>query len=155
MMKRYLPIIVFAGLFLLGMAIFFFSNKSSSPWEIWGALDSASAVALAVMAIVGYWEYIRSEDKIKIVFDIEGEKVDTGLSILRRNLTRSELFGLLRMIEKTQQQFHIKTFNDNPNFIDEIHKVVRGRSKELVIPMTKEEASQFNIKGYTDGNENR
>jgi len=63
-------------------------GEGSFLWKIYGTLDTASAVALAALAFLGYMEYTRLEDKIEILFDIEGRHIPTGLSLLRKDCTK-------------------------------------------------------------------
>jgi len=150
--KRYKTLILYIGIGVVCLVLFwkYGYNQQTSPWDFVGALDSATAVALAFLAFMSYLEYIKSEDKIRIFFQIDGEEIDTGLSVMRKHLTRSELFGLLRMIHKTQGNYKIHAINADPNFLNEIYKVSLGSSKKLVIPLFPHELEQFRIKGLKE-----
>ena len=116
-------------------------------WELYGTFDTASAVALATLAFLGYMDYIRMEDKVKIYFDVNGERIDTGLSLLRKDCTRSEIFGLLGMIQKdTQKRFEV-AFMKDLTLLDLLQKIQKGKEENFVIPLSKEELTQFTLPG--------
>jgi len=116
-----------------------------TAWEWFGVIDTASAVALAFLALFGYVEYIRMEDKIEILFDLDGQKIDTGLSLLRKNFMRSELLGVLGMIQKEQKGRFNLSFFQEPASLDRIQKIQKGKAKEFHIPITSEEIDQFKV----------
>jgi hypothetical protein len=120
-------------------------GESSLLWEVYGTLDTASAVALATLAFLGYMEYTRLEDKIKVCFDVDGEKIDTGLSLLRKNCTRSEIFGLLGMIQKdTKKRFEV-AFMKDLSLLDSLQKIQKGKDNSFIIPLSKKELAQFTL----------
>jgi len=112
-------------------------------WEWFGILDTASAVALAILAFFGYLEFVRSEDSIKIYFDKDGQSIDTKLSILRKNFTRSELMGVLGMIQKdTKTRFEIQSLKDL-SILEKLQQIQKSKDKEFHIIVTDEELNQF------------
>ena len=117
-----------------------------TAWEWFGVIDTASAVALALLALFGYVEYIRMEEKIEIAFDLNGQKIDTGLSLLRKNFTRSELLGVLGMIQKEQEKRFKLSFFQEPASLDAIQQIQKGKAKEFHIPLQPHEIEQFWIK---------
>ena len=66
------------------------ANFFPTVWHWFTILDTASAVALAILAFSSYLKFIRNEDSIKIFFDIDKEVVDTKLAILRKNFWNIE-----------------------------------------------------------------
>ncbi|BCD68472.1 hypothetical protein [Nitratiruptor sp. YY09-18] len=141
-MKRYIPFIIFIIIIISGIIAKLFD---SYLWEIFGILDTASAVALAILAGWGYIEFIRSEQPVKIIFEIDGKRVETGLALLRKNFTRSELMGILGMIQKDQNTRYRLSFFQDKNMLKTLQKTQTGKEKEFVITMSKEEAKQFVI----------
>ncbi len=138
--KRYLPLIIFVGITLIGLLISYYFE---SVWEFWANLDSAFAVALGVLAFMGYLEYIKSEDEIKIYFETNGRKIDTGLSILRKDCTRREVLGILGMIQKDpKERFNIK-YMKNKELLKRLHAIQKGNGLELIIPLSEDELGQF------------
>jgi len=137
-----LYLVVFVVIFLVGVVAKFFYP---AVWEWFGLLDTASAVALAAIAIWGYFEYIRSEDVIKIYFDVDGQKIDTGLSILRKDFSRGELLGVLGMIQKKQvNRFELKELKD-PAILKKIQSIQKGKDKEFILKISKDELDQFDL----------
>jgi len=138
--KRYLPLIIFVGITLMGLLISYYFE---GVWKFWANLDSAFAVALGVLAFMGYLEYIKSEDEIKIYFETNGRKIDTGLSILRKDCTRREVLGILGMIQKDpKERFNIK-YMKNKELLKRLHAIQKGNGLELIIPLSEDELGQF------------
>ena len=138
----YLVSAVFGAVFVLGLIA-----KLVAPgvWDWFGVVDTASAVATVAVAGFGYREYLRMEDEIKILFDIEGEIVDTGLTLLRKSFSRQELMGVLGMIQKNQKErFDVESLHDI-SVLRQIHEIQKGRGKSFVIKMSKKEKEQFRI----------
>jgi len=147
------PLIAFISIFTIGLVVAFFSGEfkfSNFPhsnfwWNIYGAVDTSSAVAVAFLAFFGYVNYIKLEDKIKILFKSKetNEVVDLNLSILRKNFTRSEIVGILGMIQKNnKERFEIKYLKQR-EILDKIHKIQKGNNKEFIIEVTQNELKQF------------
>ena len=137
-------IIVIIGIMVFVTGLF---SKLYIPvlWDWFSAIDTASAVATVVIALIGYKEYLRMEDEIKIFFDVEGELIDTGITILRKNFTRSEIMGLLGMIQTDQKQrFKLSALYDRA-ILRKIHEIQKSKGKSFTIKMTKEEFKEFNI----------
>jgi len=112
-------------------------------WKWFSIIDTATAVALAFLAGWGYFEYAKSEEPVKIFFDIDGKKVDTGLSLLRRNFTRSEVMGVLGMIQKKQKEKFELQFMKQKAILEKLQKIQTGKDKEFVIKMSQKESEQF------------
>ncbi len=118
-------------------------KTTTEYWEILQAIDTATAIALALFAFFGYIEYFRSENSIKIFFDIEGKKVDTGLSLLRKNFTRNEVLGVLGMIQKDQEKRFRLSFFQDKKVLEKLQQIQTGKDREFVIKMSEKEAEQF------------
>ncbi len=145
-------LLVYIGVIVIGFIANNFSvdtqdKWSQSLWNFYSAFDVSSAVALSILALLGYIEYIKSEDVIKILFDVEGELKDTKLSVLRKNFSRAELFGLLGMIQKDpKKRYHVNSLQEPAKLLKEIQEVQKSwRKKEFVIKMTKKEFEDFSI----------
>jgi len=136
-------LIIYVVIFILGLFAWWLSPTA---WDLFNTLDTASAVALAVLAFFGYWEFVRSEDVIKIYFDTDDQTIDTHLSILRKNFSRSELMGVLSMIQKDAKiRYEIQSLKEI-SVLDKIQSVQKNSEKEFHIYVTKEELAQFTIK---------
>jgi len=144
-MKFNALLITFALITIIGILVRLFLGEKSFLWDLYGTLDTASAVALATLAFAGYMEYTRLEDKIKIYFDVEGKEIDTGLSLLRKDCTRSEIFGLLGMIQKDAKgRFEVRFMKDL-TLLDMLQQIQKGKGDKLIIPLQKEEIAQFTL----------
>jgi len=99
-----------------------------------------------VIAFMAYLEFIKAEDEVKIYFEVEGELKDTGLSLLRRDCTRSEINGILTMPLKEEHHFHKLKYMKNRELLQELHAIQKGKKDSLVMPMSAVEFEQFDIK---------
>jgi len=147
---KYKLLIVFIAVTVTGLAFYFLGAKKA--WDIFGAVDTASAVALAILAFWGYLEYIKLEDEIKIYFLTQKDKkrIDTGISILRKYCTRSEVLGLLGMLQKdTKGRFNIRAIKDT-SLLELFQKIQKGDLDYLEIPLSAEELEQFEINHQTE-----
>jgi len=139
-------LIVFGLIVVFGIFIRYFIGENSFLWALYGVLDTASAVALASLAFLGYMEYSKSENKIKIYFKVDDqEPIDTKLSILRKNFSRSEVFGLLGMIQKDAKGRFDISYSRDKTMLDALHAVQRGDTDSFVIPISNEELMQFDM----------
>lgn len=134
-------------IFLGISAIALLTNYISSTQKIWDffdALSSATAVALAVLAVMGYMMYKHSDDEIKIYFKEEEEEkeIDTGISLLRKHCTRSEVMGLLGMVSSVDR-YNIKDLKDDLDILQQFNSIQSAQKNELTIKVTKEELKQF------------
>jgi len=145
MLKRYRLLVVFAVLFILGLLIRYLFGEKSSLWSFWSAVDVSFAVALGVLAFMAYREMIRDEDEVRLWFDVEGRQIDTGLCLLRRDCTRSEIVGVLGMMQtKTDQRFHYGP-EHLYELLDRVNEVRKGKKKDFYIPLSREEYEQFRL----------
>jgi len=143
--KRYLVIIVPFIVWVIGMLIYYIAGEESWIWKLWGTMDVAFAVVLGLMAFLAYKDYIRTEDEIKLLFKVDNTETDTGLKLLRKNCTRSEILGVLGMIQKDpKDRFNIK-YMKNKKFLEDLNKLQKGNDKKFVLLMTEEEFGNFDI----------
>ena len=138
--------IIYVGLFIIGLVIRYGCGVNSDAWNLWGTLDVSSAVSLAVLAFLAYRDMMRDEDEVSLLFQVNGERVyDTGFSLLRKDCTRAEIIGLLGMIQTdTGSRFR---YNTDPNRVKElllnVNEVRKGKARKIIIKLSKEEARQF------------
>lgn len=144
-LKRYLVLIVFVTMTLLGVGIGYFDDGKSGLWKFWGIIDIAFSVALGIMAFLAYKEFIQSEDEIKIYFDVEGKEVETGLSLLRKDCSRGEILGILGMIQQeSKKRFSIET-KRVPTLLKELQEIQKGNENKIVVEMSQEEFEQYDL----------
>ncbi|WP_295421263.1 hypothetical protein [Sulfurovum sp.] len=143
--KKWNVLVVFVVMTVVGMVVYGCSEPSWSAWGVWGALDTSSAVALGVMAFMAYLDYAKNEDEISIIFDANGKRVDTQLSILRKHFTRSEVLGILGMKQKDpKRRFDLQCMKKK-SFLAELHSIQRGKGKEFILEVSTDELEQFHI----------
>lgn len=145
---RYFVLLVFVMVTVVGLLIGYVSNHNSWLWKFWETVDVAFDVALGVMAFVAYKEFIRSEDEIKIYFNVEGQEIETGLSLLRKDCSRGEILGILGMMQKeTKKRFSLET-RRVPVLLKELQEIQKGNAHKIVVDMTQEEFKQYDLKQF-------
>ncbi len=147
---KYKLLIIFGSIvwviFLIGLGSEFFKVESNL-WKLAGIVDTATAIALAVLAVFAYKEYAAGEDEIKIYLDVDGEKKDTQLRLLRKDVNRSEVLGLLGMIQNSnERRFNNSKFRNKEillEFLKNIMEVQKGNRDEIVVPISKEDFEKY------------
>ena len=143
--KHYFVPITFISITVVGWLLHAFSDDNSWGLKLWTALDVSFAVSLGVISFMVYLEYIKAEDEIEIYFDVEDDLKDTGLSLLRKDCTRSEIFGLLGMMQpENSKRFSVDT-KELALILKEVQSVQRGQKNSFVIRMMAHEFEQFEI----------
>lgn len=143
--ERYKVLVLFVGFTVVGLLSHLIFANDSSWLKLWGALDVSFAVAMGVIAFMAYLEFIKAEDEVKIYFEVEGELKDTGLSLLRRDCTRSEINGILTMPLKEEHHFHKLKYMKNRELLQELHAIQKGKKDSLIMPMSAVEFEQFEL----------
>ena len=144
MNSRYLPLIVYIGLTIAGIIVRYTYILQNSLWDAWSAFDTASGVALAILAAMAYRDMIRDEDEIDLLFDVDMKRqIKTGLCLLRKDCTRGEVIGALEMLQrKTEKPFHYDARLLH-ELLNRINKIQKGKDTHLLIPIDSEEFEQF------------
>jgi len=144
-LQRYGVLIVFAVLFVVGLFIRYGMGEESALWGIWSAIDVSFAVVLGILAYIAYSNIVRAEDQVRLVFNVANEKeVDTGLCLLRKNCTRSEVIGVISMMEKNTKELHYDATHLH-DLLEEINNVQVGSNRTLRIIISQDEFAQFEI----------
>ncbi|WP_456420203.1 hypothetical protein [Thermovibrio sp.] len=142
-------LLIFAAIVLIAFAIgllgdFFRFKSFTKLWELFSVLDTASAVALAVLAFLAYREYSKGMDEIPIKLKVEEkELVDTKLKLLRKDISRSEIMGILGQVQNNpENRFNNSKLKERKTllrFLEDIRKVQKGEINEIIIPISKED----------------
>ena len=143
-MRRYGALVLFTGLFGVGLAVRYLFGAQSRWWEIWSSIDVSFAVALGVLAFMAYRDIVREKDQIRLVFDIKGEHIDTGLCLLRKDCTRSEVMGVMRLLCKDHAPLRYDARHLHA-LLEEVNRVQSGKAGKLYIPLHPEERAQFEL----------
>ena len=143
--KKYKHLSLFLALIFIGVVGRLIFGEDSLFWSIWGVLDTSSAVALAVLAFLAYKEMIKEDDEIELIFNVDGTLKSSGVKLLRKDCTRGEIVGVLGMMQKdTKNRFKI-TPKELAHLLDEIKRVQKEGKDRVVINMSLDEFSQFEI----------
>jgi hypothetical protein len=143
---RYGILIVFSVLFIVGLFIRYFLGDQSKLWDIWNTIDVSFAVVLGILAFFAYRDIVRAEDQVRLIFNIEKAKqIDTGLCLLRKNCTRSEVIGLITMMKNTNKPLKYDIHHLHA-LLEEINSVQTSRAGKLFIPLYHDEFHQFDLK---------
>jgi len=143
--ERYLVLVVFVGVWLVGIVIRYGFGTQSWLWDLWSTVDVAFAVALGVMAFLAYREFIRAEDEVSIYFEIDGVSKNTGLKLLRKDFTRSEIQGVLGMIQKDPAKRYSVSYMKKRKFLQDLNQLQKGKSDVFILPLSGDEFEQFEI----------
>ena len=147
--KKYGELIAFIVLTLIAFAIYWMYgyNKNDNLWSFLSALDTAFAISMGVLAFIAYKKLISAEDEIKIYFKLpDGKLIDTRLTLLRGDCKRSEIMGLLAMIQKNQKDKYKIEHSEAIRLLKHIQEVQKGNGKSIVINIDKEGLEHFKVK---------
>jgi len=137
---------------IMGIGLMNFSFKEKGIWDFFQVVDTATAITLAVLAGIAYWEYMKGEKKIKIYFKIYTNDnkfyikpvkyKNYEFSLPRKNVTRSEILGLLGMIkDNSEHRFNIST-DYLEEFFENLDKVQKG-DMEMFVPLSQSDYSKY------------
>ena len=133
-------------------------KHTSDLWSFLESIDTATAIALSVLAFLAYKEYGKNEDEIELKIavyernnykqpikivdfkDIAGDNI----RILRKEVSRGEILGLLGMFQKDTPKRY--SMSDNKlilKFLDNLKKVQKAESDILLIPLLKEDFEKY------------
>lgn len=141
-MSRYKPLFIYVPITLFIWVLSFILEENE--WKYIASLDTSTAIALAILAFLGYLEYVRLEDTIEIYFKVCEEEIETGLTVLRKNCTRSEVLGILGMMQTKNGRYEIAYLKDK-NLLTNLNNIQKNRDIRLIIPLSKKELEQFCI----------
>ncbi|QCT95319.1 hypothetical protein FE773_08975 [Caminibacter mediatlanticus TB-2] len=132
-----------------------FGEFLNGSWKFITIIDSATSVALAILAFLAYKDYIKQEDDISFEFEIRDNKdmkkvVDKisfikylgyDLKVKRKQINRAEVLGILGMIKpKSTDRYNYDT-KLLKDFMKNILYVSDSRTDVMIIPMMQ---SDFN-----------
>ena len=148
-MKGYVFIIIFILVTAFGFDAYYLNEDGkSNMWEIYLVFGASSTFALSIFALWGYYEYIREEDEIEILFSLENKEIETGLKVLRKNCTRAELQGLLRILSNGKT-FDMASVLRDKKILHLVNDIQTGKGKKIIIEIQLNELEQFkNLPDY-------
>jgi len=150
-MKKYKELFIFILVTLIVAIIgIFFHFDKNNIWSFFEVIDTSTAVALSVLAFLAYKEYIKEEDEIELKIAIYqknrydepikiidfSEIAGNKIKILRKEVSRGEILGLLGMFQKNSG----KRYNLSDNklilfLLDELKQIQKGDKSECIIPI--------------------
>jgi TM2 domain-containing membrane protein YozV len=156
-MKGYVLLALFIIFVAFGFDSYYLGqNGESKYWEVYIVFGNSATFALSIFAFLGYIEYIRNEDKIDVKFNLtfvddnKDNKIDTGVSVLRKNCTRAEIQGLLRILA-AGKMFNMKSVLKEKKILELVDKIQTGKDKEIVLDIEEDEIVQFvNLPEYDE-----
>jgi hypothetical protein len=113
-------------------------------------LDKITIIfSFLTMVMVG-WNWIKnrkSEDKIQIYFQNQSGQIIwlENISIIRKHVTRSEVLGILGVLQKNSKERYNIAYLSKTRFFNDLYGVQIGENDTLVIEVTDEELEQFTI----------
>lgn len=102
--------------------------------------------AFLAMVASSYNLFLRRRDmkEIEIFLIINGIKKQIPIKILRKNVTRAEIKGIMSDFDK-DHNFTIKYFK-TPNFINDIFLIQKGKKQTLTIKIENDDKFEFDDK---------
>lgn len=112
-------------------------------------LDKITIVFATITMITVLWNWFKnrkSNDRIKICFQTQAKTfMLENISIIRKHITRSEVLGILGVVQKdSSKRFNI-AYLSQTCFFDDLYEIQIGKSDKLIIEITDEELEQFGI----------
>jgi len=162
--EKWKALIIFVGASIVFIVIGIFYQKNKSLWDYFSIFDTSTAIALAILAVIAYWELGKGEDDIELIFEIyeedkknekepciriikekkdfseiAGEKV----FLLRKNITRAEIQGILgAFLYNSKNRYNIPT-KDTVIIIKRANEIRKGKGKKMLIPITRENYEEY------------
>lgn len=118
-------------------------------------LDKATIVitSITMLAVVYTWYNNRKQlDRIQIYFIDENHQklLLENISIVRKHITRSEVLGILGVIQTNSKERYNIDYLSSTAFFDDLYAIQKGDLSELFINITTEELTQFTLTKSSD-----
>lgn len=112
-------------------------------------LDKITIVFGFVTMLAVFYNQYRQNQKIQIYFLLDGKEIFLdNISIIRKHITRSEILGMLGVIQKNSKERYNIDYLSESKFFEDLYEIQRGGSQKLVIKVSADEFEQFDIKNY-------
>jgi len=114
--------------------------------DIWAFADALITIITVLGVSYGLYKNYLQSKKVDIFFKLEdGELKKIPITLTRKNVTRSEISGLLGMIQKDSTLRHnIHSITENTYF-NNIYDIQNAKKSTLYIDVTPKELDQFII----------
>jgi len=119
---------------------------SSNLWTFFdGVITLGTLIIVTINLILNKRKEKLQNQEIKIFFIIDNKKKDTKLTIIRKHFTRSEVLGIVGILQKDiSKRFNIE-YMKNKKFLDDVIDIQQGKKDEIDIQVTNEELEQFSV----------
>lgn len=112
-------------------------------------LDKITIVFATITMVTVLWNWFKnrkSNDKIVIYFQTQTTTVLLeNISIIRKHITRSEVLGILGVVQKNSKERYNIAYLSQTRFFDDLYEIQIGKNDKLIIEITDEELEQFGI----------
>lgn len=113
-------------------------------------LDKATIVitSITMLAVVYTWYSNRKQlDRIQIYFIDENhhELLLENISIVRKHITRSEVLGILGVIQTNSKERYNIDYLSSTAFFNDLYAIQKGTLNKLFITISAKELEQFTI----------
>jgi hypothetical protein len=112
-------------------------------------LDKITIVFATITMVTVLWNWFKNRkfnDKIVLCFKTQAETILLkNISIIRKHITRSEVLGILGVVQKNSKERYNIAYLSQTRFFDDLYEIQIGKSDKLVIEITDEELEQFDI----------
>ncbi|MDQ1245543.1 MAG: hypothetical protein QG565_1884 [Campylobacterota bacterium] len=112
-------------------------------------LDKITIVFATITMVTVLWNWFKnrkSNDKIVIYFQTQTTTVLLeNISIIRKHITRSEVLGILGVVQKNSKERYNIAYLSQTRFFDDLYEIQIGKSDKLVIEITDKELEQFDV----------
>lgn len=112
-------------------------------------LDKITIIFATITMVTVLWNWfknIKSNDKIVIYFQTQTTTVLLeNISIIRKHITRSEVLGILGVVQKNSKERYNIAYLSQTRFFNDLYEIQIGKSNKLVIEITDEELEQFDV----------
>ena len=110
-------------------------------------LDWVTIIFSTITMVIVIWNLFQSrkqKEKVKIFFDVEGVDYLLNLDVTRRQISRSEIQGILSAFQKDIKSRYSIDYLSDISFLDDIFLIQQNKLDSLVIKLNNDEFEQFN-----------
>ena len=112
--------------------------------ETWGFIDALITIATVLGVFYGLYKNWLQSQEVALYFKTEdGKKKKLPITLIRKNVTRSEVSGLLGMLQKNSKDRHNIHFMTTEEYFKRLHTIQNENIKELIIDVSDDEIKQF------------
>lgn len=112
-------------------------------------MDKITIVFGFVTMVAVFYNYWRQNQQIQIYFLSDNKEIFLeNISIIRKHITRSEILGMLGVIQKNSKERYNIEYLSEAKFFENLYRIQKGASQKLIIEVSADELLQFSIKNH-------